>query len=111
MRSGNELTLLVLLLCACPSAHDDFDRFCHAHERAGVVAGDAPGEKAMKISRWLSENLKTAEAKRVLAELPTLDASKKHAALSDAAAKYGVSPCPLADATWPENPSSSDAGP
>jgi hypothetical protein len=96
----------LLFLVACSSQRTDFENFCHAHERAGVTANDAPGEKALKISRYLAENLKTAEAKEVLAALPRLDPSQKRAALSDAAKKHGVAPCPLADVTWP-----SDAGP
>jgi hypothetical protein len=101
MRFGS----LLLFLAAC-SPKADFERFCHAHEKAGVVDTDAPGDRAMKISRYLSENLTSKEAKTLLERLPTLPASAKHAALSAEAAQYGVTPCPLADVTWP-----SDAGP
>ena len=91
----------VLLLCACSSPRADFEAFCHAHERAGIVETDAAGDKAVKIARFLGDNLKTPEAKGFLAKLPTLDPKDKAKALTAEAAKYGVSPCPLADATWP----------
>ena len=93
--------LLLLLIAACTSPKSDFDTFCHAHERAGVTDTDSAGDKAVKISKYLSQHLKTKEAKDTLALLPTLPASEKGQALKDAAAKHGVSPCPLADATWP----------
>ncbi|MBL8952712.1 MAG: hypothetical protein JNK82_18170 [Myxococcaceae bacterium] len=91
----------LLLAAACASPKGDFERFCGAHENAGVVAGDTPGDQAVKISKYLADNLKTPEAKQVLEKLPTLQPNEKRQALSDAAAKYGVSPCRLADVTWP----------
>jgi len=100
MRFADAL-LLLPLLAACTSAKDDFETFCHAHERAGIVDGDAAGDKAVKISRYLAEHLKTKEAKAVLEALPKLEPSQKRQALTEAAAKHGVTPCPLADATWP----------
>ena len=92
----------LLLAVACASPKGDFERFCNAHENAGVIASDTPGDQAVKISQYLAENLKTKEAKDVLAALPTLQPSEKRKALSDAAAKHGISPCKLADVTWPQ---------
>lgn len=93
--------MLVVVLAACTSPARDFETFCHAHERAGVVESDAAGDRAVKISRYLAENLKTQEAKDVLGALPQLEPSQKRQALNAAAAKHGVRPCPLADVTWP----------
>ncbi len=90
-----------LLCCACSSPRADFEAFCHAHERAGIVEGDTGGDQAVKISKYLAEHLKTREAKNVLEGLPRLEPSQKRQALSEAAAKHGVTPCPLADVTWP----------
>jgi hypothetical protein len=92
---------LGLLLLACTSPKSDFETFCHAHERAGVTETDPAGDKAVKISKYLAEHLKTKEAKDTLALLPTLPPSEKGQALRAAAAKHGVSPCPIADVTWP----------
>ncbi len=97
MRSASAL----LLLLACTSPKSDFQTFCYAHEKAGVVDTDGAGDKAVKISKYLAEHLKTKEAKDVLATLPTLPPSEKGKTLKDAAAKHGVSPCPIADVTWP----------
>lgn len=99
MRSAS--ALLLLLVTGCTSPKSDFQTFCYAHEKAGVLDSDGAGDKALKISEYLAENLKTKEAKAVLAALPTLPPSEKGKALKDAAAKHGVSPCPIADVTWP----------
>jgi hypothetical protein len=99
MRFGSACA--VLLLLGCSSARQDFETFCHAHERAGVLDTDTAGDRAVKISKYLAENLKTQEAKDVLAALPALEVKDKRKALTDAAAKHGVSPCPLAEVTWP----------
>jgi hypothetical protein len=96
----------VLLTSACASERRDFENLCHAHERAGLQAGDDAAARAVKISRWLAETLKTEAAKQALARLATLDPSVKARALSEVAARHGVSPCPIAAVTWP----SSDAG-
>jgi hypothetical protein len=98
MRFANAALVLV---AACASPKSDFQTFCYAHEKAGVAETDGAGDRAMKIARYLAENLKTKEAKGVLAALPTLPPSEKGKALKDAAAKHGVSPCPIADVTWP----------
>ncbi|MBK7863257.1 MAG: hypothetical protein IPJ65_32565 [Archangiaceae bacterium] len=101
MRFAEPALLLVLLQACKPSPKADFERLCHAHERARVLATDSAGEKAMKISSWLSENLTTQEAKAVLQTLPTLPVGEKREALTRAAAQAGVTPCALADETWP----------
>src|SRR5262249_6695420 len=83
------------------SASEDFDVFCHAHENAGIQESDAAGDRAVKISRFLSDHLQSREAKALLERLPKLPPEEKGKALPAEAAKYGVSPCPLADVTWP----------
>lgn len=99
--------LLALSGCENPQRRD-FENLCYAHQRAGVKATDNSGERAMKIAGYLGSTLQTREAKRLLEQLPNLPVAQKALALTEAAAKYGVKPCPLAEATWPS--SSSDAG-
>ncbi len=98
-----ETALAAALLLATPACHSpksDFENLCHATEHAGVTPDDDPATKAVKISKWISQNIKGSEATELMRALPNVDPKQKGALLTQTAAKYGVSPCPLATDTW-----------
>ena len=101
MRFG-EAAALALLLAACDGdVKGDFDNICNAAERSGAMSEADTTARAVKIAQWLQPQVKTEKARKFMAELAMLDPKKKGQALRGEAKKHGVSPCPIADVTWP----------
>jgi hypothetical protein len=88
-------------LSACTDAKKtDFENFCHAEERSGAAnpAMGAEGKQRL-MATWLAERLRTPEGQAMFRDMsaPGLDRAAKRNQLREAAAKAGVTPCPMAE--------------
>ena len=85
----------LLGLDGCSSYHDDLVTICSAPARAGVTADDPM--RMMKMATYISQHLKTSEAKRFMGSLATSSGTDRASLLRAEAASHGVTPCELAD--------------
>lgn len=99
-------TLLVALLLVSTVAladskeaiKTDYDNLCNALERSGA-ATKSRHEKPGTIAAWLHKTIKTAEVKKMLADLPTLAPEDQGPTLKKKAAAAGYTgACPIVDA-------------
>ncbi len=80
-----------------PAYAKDIDRICNAPKYSGTEGIADPNERIMKMSRWLRENLKTAEGKKLMASFATLAPAEREGVLRGAAEKAGLDSCAIAD--------------
>lgn len=72
---------------------NDLRKICHVHE----ITGKSPELGVQAVSQWLTDNVKTREARKRLAELPEANIPIWLQTLRKDAEAKGISPCPFAD--------------
>jgi hypothetical protein len=94
--------LLTLLLAACSSGvRADFEAICSAHVLSGAFVHRAPCDRSDAVGRWLEPRIRTREAQEELrGALKMMEPAARKAAIVDAAARHGVSPCPIEIEEW-----------
>lgn len=86
-----------LLVAGC-SAKADFEKICNAPQLSGAAAEVDPAKKAMKLAQWISQNVRSSEAKRTFAAIATVAPEHKGTILKQAAIEAGYTgPCPFAE--------------
>lgn len=76
----------------------DLDRICNAKQLSGADQ-DATGQGTYMMAQWLNANVTSDEGRAFLVEFAQLGQDKpaRRKKLEDAAAKHGLTSCPLVD--------------
>jgi hypothetical protein len=76
----------------------DIERLCNVMTLSGADQ-QGPGDRMLTTANWLSENMKTPEAKRFMLQTNQTPADTRAAVLEAEATRVGLTGCPLA-AMW-----------
>lgn len=76
----------------------DLDKICNAKQRSGADQ-DSSGQGTYMMAQWLNANVTSEEGRAFLVDFARLgqDKAARRKMLEDAAAKHGLSSCPLVD--------------
>ncbi|MCA9669121.1 MAG: hypothetical protein KC503_26175 [Myxococcales bacterium] len=94
------LLLLTLGAAGCKSSlPSDVDTICNAETRAKLGKTEDVRERALKLSNYVNEHLKTESGRQLFSKLFTISPKQRIEKLRAEARRAGLGGCPLAD-SW-----------
>ena len=79
-------------------ARSDFEKICNAEQLSGVSAEQDPSQRAMKIAKWVSDNIHSRDAIQAMRAMAVVSPADKGRLLKQAAQESGYDgPCPMAE--------------
>jgi hypothetical protein len=94
---GLGLAMAFAVVAGCADEKTDFENICHAEKRSAATGKTKDDVNA--AMRWAAASIHAETTKAFMGSLGARVPSERAKALREEAARFGVSPCPLAD-SW-----------